>query len=258
MSISHKSLPESELHESKGVSTAVANKVYVTDGLGSGTFQDYSTEPAKFVGATAGQVLVSDGANSSTLQPYDKEPKGIAAAASGTVYTADGLGSGAWTAPAAAPTIAYGEMFIDNLSSANTITVATAADATLNTSTDYTKIVTTGMWQIGENYGITVDNTLGELTIITAGVYKIDFWTTHNIAATGSYVLGWKYAVNGVLSNQKVRDRDNGSGSVGTTAATGITATLAAGDKISLYMAATVGGVVTLSDAGIVITLLKA
>jgi len=35
----HKDLPDSELHEPKGVSTAASGEVYVSDGVGSGTWQ---------------------------------------------------------------------------------------------------------------------------------------------------------------------------------------------------------------------------
>lgn len=37
--IAHQSIAEAYLHESKGVSTALANKVYITDGAGSGAWQ---------------------------------------------------------------------------------------------------------------------------------------------------------------------------------------------------------------------------
>jgi len=39
MTIEHKDIPNANLHEPKGVSTASVNKVYVADGAGSGTWQ---------------------------------------------------------------------------------------------------------------------------------------------------------------------------------------------------------------------------
>ena len=48
-SIQHLNMPEDGLHESKGVSTAAANKVYVTDGAGSGTFNDYPLASSEVV-----------------------------------------------------------------------------------------------------------------------------------------------------------------------------------------------------------------
>lgn len=40
--VNHKDLPNSELHEPKGISTASTGTVYVSDGAGSGTWQDPS------------------------------------------------------------------------------------------------------------------------------------------------------------------------------------------------------------------------
>jgi hypothetical protein len=62
--VSHASLTGANLHEPKGVASATINKVYVSDGNGSGTWQKLS--PPQLAGFTtngaAGQVVTVDGA----------------------------------------------------------------------------------------------------------------------------------------------------------------------------------------------------
>lgn len=41
MSIQHKDIPEAQLHEPKGISTALTNQIYISNGSGSGTWTDY-------------------------------------------------------------------------------------------------------------------------------------------------------------------------------------------------------------------------
>lgn len=68
MAIEHKDITEPNLHEPKGVSVAAADKVYVTDGAGSGEFRDLVTP---------------------TTLPADLRK----------VYVADGAGGGSWKMP---------------------------------------------------------------------------------------------------------------------------------------------------------------
>ncbi len=71
MTVQHRDIPEAQLHEPKGVSTAQANQTYVADGATSGSW----SEP---------------------------EPKGVGSALAGNLYIADGAGSGSWTDPGGA------------------------------------------------------------------------------------------------------------------------------------------------------------
>ena len=68
MATQHSVITGSDLHEPKGIASAGANKVYVADGAGSGTF--------KYI-----------------------DPKGAATASAGEVYSADGSGSGTFVLP---------------------------------------------------------------------------------------------------------------------------------------------------------------
>lgn len=67
--VSHASLTGANLHEPKGVASATANKVYVSDGSGSGTWQKLS--PPQFSGLTtngaAGQIVTVNGSGDFVL-----------------------------------------------------------------------------------------------------------------------------------------------------------------------------------------------
>lgn len=51
------------LHEPKGADTAAANKVYVSDGAGSGTWQKVEESQIGSTGEHRGRILIADGAN---------------------------------------------------------------------------------------------------------------------------------------------------------------------------------------------------
>lgn len=57
----HKSLSETELHEPKGISTAVVDRVLVSDGLGSGVWKKLPPATIDNTGAPAGSFLKEDG-----------------------------------------------------------------------------------------------------------------------------------------------------------------------------------------------------
>lgn len=63
MSIQHAAIPDAQLHEPKGVVSAAANKIYVANGTGSGTWKKIA--PTQLEGITTagtlGQHLESDG-----------------------------------------------------------------------------------------------------------------------------------------------------------------------------------------------------
>ena len=67
MATAHSALTGSELHEPKGASGASSNQTYVSDGAGSGSWDE--PEPKDVIGETAGKVYVSDGANSGAWTP---------------------------------------------------------------------------------------------------------------------------------------------------------------------------------------------
>ena|SRR3990167_2273787 len=56
MSIEHKDITEANLHEPKGVSSAAINKVYVSDGAGSGTWQKVAAAQIDSLTATIAEI----------------------------------------------------------------------------------------------------------------------------------------------------------------------------------------------------------
>lgn len=75
MTVNHGDLPNPELHEPKGISSAGDKTVLVADGAGSGSWT----------------------AHSSFDDPNIHEPKDISTANLGEVYVADGSSGGAWS-----------------------------------------------------------------------------------------------------------------------------------------------------------------
>ena len=56
MSIEHKDITEANIHEPKGVSTATVNKVYVSDGAGSGIWQQVAAAQVNGLTATIAEI----------------------------------------------------------------------------------------------------------------------------------------------------------------------------------------------------------
>lgn len=68
MTIEHANITDPEIHEPKGVSSAQADKVYVSDGLGSGSWQEQKLKNQN--AASQGMVAVADGSGSVTWKYY--------------------------------------------------------------------------------------------------------------------------------------------------------------------------------------------
>ena len=61
--VAHASLTGANLHEPKGVAAAAVDKVYVSDGAGSGAWQKIETDQLDSTGQNIGRIIVADGAN---------------------------------------------------------------------------------------------------------------------------------------------------------------------------------------------------
>lgn len=170
MAVVHKNLPDSELHEPKGVSSAAADQVYVTDGDGSGTFRPYDPGFTPFSTADADQVYVSDGGGGGVLLPYDKEPKDIDDASADQVYVADGSGSGSWEDYYTPTSPAYASMLAQNDS---TLSLSAASDSDLKTNSDYVPLNTTDMWEVEVASGVSASASSGQFTVSSEGDYHI-------------------------------------------------------------------------------------
>jgi len=175
------------------------------------------------------------------------EPKGVKNALAGTIYRADGAGGGEWQHSSLS---CHGQMEIVNNA---TVTAVTAAvDATLNTDTDYSKIV--AGWGSPHVHNITFDT--DKLTVLIAGHYELAFWSSFEVPTNNNFV-GIKFSVNDStpFSLQKIvtqsvtaNDYKNVSGRSGLD--------LGAGDTLSVYMAATKTDNMVIEEAGLSLILL--
>lgn len=68
--VEHVNIPDSELHEPKGVAGATVNQTYVANGAGSGSWTE--PEPKGVRGASANEVYLADGSNSGTMTSTDE------------------------------------------------------------------------------------------------------------------------------------------------------------------------------------------
>lgn len=173
--------------------------------------------------------------HSALTDPNIHEPKGITTAQEGQVYVADGSNSGDWMFPAGH---AYGELYI----------AAGATAQTLSSASGTAKLNPTGEWTTNGNANVTLDATNGEITILQAGEYSLNFWisfTTASASAGAKY--NFHYAVNDTASARKVvvAKHSNGADTL-TVSASGL-ATFAANDVVSIY----VGGDGTTSSTAI-------
>jgi hypothetical protein len=162
--------------------------------------------------------------HSALTDPNLHEPKGVSTAASGKVYIANGSGSGVWQYPAGH---AYGDMYITASSTAQTL-AASSAKAKLNP---------TGAWTANGNQAVTMDAANGQITVLQAGVYQLDFWIVFETAAISSgAAYNFHYAVNGTPAARKVYVKKT-TNNVDTlnVSAVGYT-TLAANDIVSIHV----------------------
>jgi hypothetical protein len=179
------------------------------------------------------------------------EPKGVVTATTGTVATASG-GSVVWQSPGGA---IYGEMKITG----NTTPLVFTSGGVLDTDTDYIQI-DSGMWATGETQGVTF-NALGYLEITIDGLYEVSTWACFSLASSGTQFVAFKYSTNNLntaLSPRRLTRQSNNSGDIGSVSASGF-ANLVIGDKISLWgVTNATASSVTIIDAGLTVTLLKA
>lgn len=222
MAIQHKDIPDSELHEPKGVSTAPAGTLYVSDGLGSGSWKRVS------VGEIEGLTGVTE---------------------EGLFLVTDGLGG-----VKAVPNIQYGTIAIT--SNNGEFTVTGASDNTLNTNSDYEVITGIGApWAPNLSYGITADS--DGLIVNNDGVYKLETWIDLVKYPTNASKLAVKYVINGsAFGNMKITSKSNSGGDAGNLVGFGLL-TLLEGDKIQLAVASTDSGTIVLESANLTLTLVR-
>lgn len=221
--IQHKDIPNDQLHEPKGASSASNLTVYVANGAGSGVFRRIDTSDLVNVNVDLNQtnrLLASDGAGN-VITIIDK---------------------------------AYGVMAITDNTTGFAVTAA--VDSTLNTDTDYVVFSGTGAAWAGESlFGVTYSS--DRLTIVTPGVYRLDFWADLTGFPNNMGKIAVKYKVNGTtLGPRKVQAKSNSAGDSGNLNGFGLL-TLNAGDYVQVALASSHTGNVILNSANLTLSLVR-
>jgi len=138
----------------------------------------------------------------------------------------------------------YGQLAISN--NTTTIAVTAAVDPTLATNSDYIQV--TGVWNAiphGFNNGVTQQT--NSITINRKGVYKIAMWANMT-SGTNNTIIAFKFAINGVITLvRRPKTKIGSSGDTENLSAYGF-AEFAAGDVITLWIAADKTANITLQD----------
>lgn len=131
--------------------------------------------------------------------------------------------------------------------------VTAAADATLSTDSDYKKI--TAGWATGHVVGISFST--DKLVVPVAGDYYISFWATVKVPTLNNFI-GIKYAINDVApySTRKIVEQAATANDYKNMSASGIIASLAANDTISVYIAGTKADNLEVQEAGLTVMLI--
>ena len=221
MAIEHANIPEAGLHEPKGASTAAANRVYKSDGAGSGDWLqvDLNTLKGTATNSTpSGRYLVSDGSG--------------------------GLDE--------VPAISYGSMVVTNNST--NFSVTAASDSTLATTSDYALYTGPGAPLASEVLsGVTFDT--DRLTVPDTGVYKIDFWCQVGTFPTNTSTIAVRYRINGgTFSDRFPKVKSNSNNDTKQLFGFGLIS-LNAGDYIQIYFASTNTGNLLISQLNTTLTL---
>jgi hypothetical protein len=223
LTIQHKDIPDANRHEPKGASSAVANSVYSANGSGSGTWQKVLSNNLNGIAGDSGnanQKIVTNGAGGFQLRR-------------------DAV---------------YGVMGISN--NTNAFAVSAAADATLNTNTDYALFSGTGapwVFEVNNEVTFSVDRMIFPVT----GVYEVQAWGNITQYPTNTAFVGLKYRLNGTtFSARKQKTKSNSAGDSGVVSAFALFQANA-GDFIQLYVASTAAGNLIIQDFNTTIKLLR-
>jgi hypothetical protein len=224
MSIQHKNIPDAELHESKGVASAVLDTAYFANGSGSGSWKKVGIETLKGITSDAGIArlkLVSDGANGFKLYRDT----------------------------------AFANMTIADNSVPFPITAA--ADTTLDTGSQYSVLTGSGAPFVNTlNDNITFS--VNKLTFTTAGVYDLNFWANVTAFPSNTAKVAFRFRVNGTnTSTLYVINKSNSNGDASVYAASDLVH-FSANDYVQLVIASDTTGNILVHNANLTAKLIKA
>lgn len=223
MAIEHRDIVDSQRHEPKGASTAVASTVYVSDGAGSGTWRKVNASEIEGIGSdggVAGLMVVSDGAGGLSFQNNH----------------------------------AHGSMTITN--NAVNFPVTAVADTTFNTPAQYTLLTGTGAPWVGSTlHDLTFDT--NKLTVEISGIYMINLWMGISAYPSSSARISIRYLVNGTTySTRKPTVKSGGVGAQDQLSGFGMLQ-LNAGDYVQLTVASDATGNLLIGDCNSTLTLIR-
>lgn len=222
MAIEHRDLPESGLHEPKGISLAASNRVYISDGAGSGAWAPLDADALQGTisnSVAASLRVITDGSGGFTTEPT--------------------------------PASSFGTMNLTGNTTAKSVTAAT--DGTLNSNGDFVEFDLSLQFENLTN----MTNSSNSLILSATGLYLIDFWAglKSSINATK---LSLKFVVNGtvfVARGPKLTLGTNGQ--IYNLSANGIHS-FSEGDEVKMYIAADKNCDITIEDLTFQLLFLRA
>lgn len=226
MSVQHKNIPDSELHESKGVASAASNTAYFANGSGSGSWKKVGSETLAGLsgdGNTANLKLLTTGTGGQFKLVRD---------------------------------FAYGKMVV--VDNAVPFAITAAADPTLETASQYTLLTGSGVPFVnGTADGVVFDGT-NKLTFTYAGVYDLNFWSNITGFPSNTAKVAVRFRLNGTsISPMHVWCKSNSNGDAGILAASDFI-TVAAGDYIQLMTASDTTGNILFHNMNLTTKMIKA
>lgn len=215
MAIQHQAISDPYIHEPKGITTALANTLYMANGGGSGTWTKASSTLLQGLagdGGIANQRVVTDGTNGFKLITNQ----------------------------------AYGAMVMNN--NTNALALTAAVDATLNTNSDYFPVTGTGAPWIVSSVASGVTFVTDRLVAPATGVYKFEVVANISAFPTATAKVALKYRTNGTSYGTRRFSTKSAGASDSGQIVLSETLILAATDFIQLYAASTATGGLILED----------
>lgn len=224
MSIEHRLIPDSELHEPKGINAAASNTAYFSNGLATGSWKKVGTETLKGLSGDAGVVgkkLITDGANGFTLKTDSS----------------------------------YGVAGVTN--NVVTFPVLAAADSTLASASDYVLYTGAGAPLVGElTHGMSFD--VNKLVVTVPGVYEVRSWMNISTFPSNTAAVGFRFRINSTTYSPRTAIvKSTAAGDYGNVSAFGLV-TLAANDYVQLYIASTHAGNLVVQNLNLTVELKRA
>jgi hypothetical protein len=215
MSIEHKDMPDTQRHEPKGISTAIADSAYFSNGSQTGAWRKIGIENFKGLTSDVGSIA-------------------------GRYVVTDGTGNWTWKSHAA---------YVQGGFTANStpFTVVASSDGTLQSSSAYVPLSGTGApWVNGLSYINTQSSE--KFYVLYPGVYSFDFDVNVLSLPGSTSKIGFRIKINGTtFAPQSVITRLPTASLPGAVHGKSLI-TLNTGEYVQLCVACSDTGNIVLSD----------